>query len=238
MDELNLNHVFIEANESLISSLEDDSDTKILLQGIHDFHNKNIFHYAEIQLGLAKCLDFKISDEKMSALQQQINKVVILAYKILQIHINQCKQHHEDGACLIGGISYIRVNTNLSYQGCSTLPIAHALNFSGKIDPIILPAGTKIYRIIGKNKKGHWWLENKPLSKTIWRSESAVSEQWNNGKQCIEIELKGKLSVWRGIAASQAVPMSPSNCYLKGGAYQLWLDPSTLPSLPQPYSWP
>ena len=140
-------------------------------------------------------------------------------------------------------ITYIKFNTNLFSQG-STLPIAHALSFSGKIDPTFpLNTGDKIYRIIekNKNKKGNWWLENKPISKTTWRSDSAVSEQWNKGTDCVEVTLNKKLIVWRGIAASQAVPMSPSKCYLKGGEYQLWLDPNELQvstGNESVYNWP
>lgn len=33
------------------------------------------------------------------------------------------------------------------------------------------------------------------------------------------------LHVWKGLAAMQTVPNSSTNCYLKGGRAQLWLEP-------------
>jgi hypothetical protein len=103
-----------------------------------------------------------------------------------------------------------------------------------------LPIGTKIYRVIGKNQYGHWWLENKPLLKKSWRSESAVSVQWNDGSCCVEATSKEEIAVWRGLTASQAVPYSSSNCYLTGGAYQLCVSPENWSNSfdCSRYSWP
>jgi hypothetical protein len=51
-----LTNAFDKVNLDIISSL-DDQPEKEILQSIYDFHRKEIFRYAEVQLGLAKCLD-------------------------------------------------------------------------------------------------------------------------------------------------------------------------------------
>ena len=102
---------------------------------------------------------------------------------------------------MVGELKYVRVNTDLSRDDWPELPMAHAINFSGKIDPIDLLAGTTIYRIVSSQNRvghyGHWWLESRPISKKIWRSGSAVSEQWNFGDRCLKAKLIQKLHVCR-----------------------------------------
>jgi hypothetical protein len=258
MDDLKeITENFKRANQDLIEQIkEGGSNNKALeyLKGIDEKYTKagddqyNIFLYAEIQLGLAKSLDFLLpysslnnNPNQPNQIIKNINSVVDSALAIIQFHINQCSLGHEDGACLVGGLNYARLNTGSKrHKPWPELPMAHALNFLGKITPKILRKNTTIYRIIGddgENWNGHWWLEMKPTNKKIWRSKSAVSKQWNEGTQCVEVDIKEDMYYWSGIAASQAVPNSSVRCYLPGGEYQLWLDPSNLPK-PDIKKWP
>lgn len=234
---------FKKENMKLIEELEKEDSYKNAfeyLDGIYKYYIKtrdnqdNIFHYAEVQLGLAKSLDFLLPYDHSNnrhSVNVQMKNVVSLAYQIFQLHINQCVLDHEDGACLVGGLNYARLNRgSVKFKTWPKLPMVHALNFSGKTTPHILSAGTIVYRVIDDkiNWQGHWWLEIKPKNLKSWRSESAVSKQWNKGRYCAEIIIEDDIYCWKGMAATQAVPKSKAHCYLPGGEYQLWLDPNNL----------
>jgi hypothetical protein len=229
---------FLGANEGLIGAVE-DSALQNYLRDMDESYKEvgNFYAYAEVQIGLAKALDFLVDSNKMTTtLQNQVTKVVTAAYQLLQVFRKACTQNHEDGACLIGLINYVRVHSNFTLKTWPELPVPHALCFSRKIDPCILPKGSTIFRLIGKskgtNKFGNWWLENRPKDRKSWRSDSAVSQQWNDGDQILEVTLDKELNVWRGTSASQAVAQSPTNCYLKGGEFQIWLDPDAIKHMP------
>ncbi len=128
---------FIEANSTLLDSIRSKAPQEVndLLRKIHGEYYTNPFHYAEIQLGIGKYLDFMLDSTTLKSFDSEIQHIAILAYQVLQVYINQCNTRHEDGACMIGGVNYTRINTNLLFRNWPTLPLMHALNFTGKITP-------------------------------------------------------------------------------------------------------
>lgn len=218
---------FLKENETFIKLIGDLDHSEAALLYLDKLKNENIFHYAEVQLGLAKALDFLIgADYQQTNVLAHVSNIINLAYQITYIHVKKCSSLHEDGACLTGYMNHARVFSDFTFNKWPKLPLVQAINFSGKIIPEILPANTIIYRVfnsaITNSKKGNWWFENKPTTKKNWRSDYAVPSAWNNGTNYVQYTLDDKLLVWKGIAASQAVPNN--NCYLTGGNYQLWVD--------------
>jgi hypothetical protein len=112
-----------------------------------------------------------------------------------------------------------------------TLSKKEALNFHGRPTPKTLPAGTKIYRVIEKDKNanGPWWSYELPKSKSGWRSGYAVKKIWNkNGKYVEHIISNKELPVWEGQSASQ--PLNEEgfpNWVQRGGKIQLYVPQST-----------
>lgn len=95
--------------------------------------------------------------------------------------------------------------------------------------PIILPPGTKIYRIVDEmaNNSGAYWAYELPKSKTEWRKKFAVKDSWNDNGYYVEhtVEKEG-LKVWGGTVAGQRY--LNSDYYLKGGGKQLFITPNTI----------
>lgn len=219
-----LKESFFLENETLIDQIKEYEDIHSHLKGIFQFYKENqnlFFQYTQLQLGLARFLDFNLN---ATPFIDQLNLISTLAWKIIQ---NSCGQH-EDGACVIESIAYTRVSSNIKHPVWPELPLAHALSFNSPVKPVTLSKDTIIYRIIGKNghQEGHWWLESKPNSRRQWRSDFAVLTAWNQGTQCVFATVNEELNVWRGETASQAVYPSDTNCYLKGSGIQIWLDPT------------
>lgn len=226
---------FLIENDNLISYLDSKSHENAITYLSELRRNENIFHYAEVQLGLAKALDFLIGVgyQNNSKVSLCVSNIVNLSYQITSIHVKRCSLSHEDGACLTGYMNHARVFSDFTFNKWPKLPLVQAINFSGKILPEILPANTIIYRVFNRvitnSKNGNWWFESKPSTKKSWRSNYAVPSAWNKGTDCIQYTLEDKLLVWKGMAASQAVPNN--NCYLMGGNYQLWIDPTNLTNI-------
>lgn len=103
-------------------------------------------------------------------------------------------------------------------------------SFSGPIQAVHIPAGTKIYRIIQSNsrKSGDFWALSKPASGRAWRDEYAVLDSWSHNGYYIELTVPPPgLRVWQGRVASQVERNPARETYgqvLRGGATQLVID--------------
>jgi hypothetical protein len=100
-------------------------------------------------------------------------------------------------------------------------------NFS-TLEPVELPEGTKIYRIIDEDAEpgGSYWATELPESKTAWRSDYAVKDSWNGNGYYTEYTVpKGEtLKVWRGKTAGQQYKQHKGKSfYLEGGNEQLFI---------------
>jgi hypothetical protein len=127
------------------------------------------------------------------------------------------------------------MNADVNQAGWPTLPGKQAVNFSN-VEPVTLQPGTKIYRIIESQEgaNGSYWARDLPTSKSQWRSDYAVSEQWNKDGQYVEYTVTEPLQVWEGGAAPQLVGTE----YLPGGANQIWLPKGTVtPGEPVSTGW-
>ncbi|WP_295458305.1 DUF6861 domain-containing protein [uncultured Thiodictyon sp.] len=128
----------------------------------------------------------------------------------------------------------------LTKEGWPELPEDHAGNFN-TAEPVTLKPGTKIYRIIDhkSNAAGRYWAESLPSSRTQWRSDYAVKQDWNSNGSYVEYTVpEGPgLKVWRGETAGQELKGS-GGYYLPGGAEQIWMEEGTvIPSKPIPTGW-
>lgn len=103
-------------------------------------------------------------------------------------------------------------------------------SFSGPIEALDIPAGTKIYRVIqaDSRKAGDFWALSKPASGRAWRDEYAVLESWSQDGYYIELTVPPPgLRAWKGKVASQVERNPAKESYgqvLKGGATQLVID--------------
>ena len=100
--------------------------------------------------------------------------------------------------------------------------------------PVVLPPGSKIYRIVDPTSKDNsiCWMteaEFKTLkSKADWRRRLAVWAHWNsNGEFVTYVVPPGPgLHVWEGVTASQK--MKGTDYVLEGGGIQIVVDPAHL----------
>src|SRR6266850_2044416 len=117
----------------------------------------------------------------------------------------------------------------LSKEGWPDLPARQAPNFNSA-EPVTLKPGTKIYRVIddSSNPAGGYWTEKLPGSRAEWRSDLAVSSEFNaNGKYVEYTVPEGPgLNVWRGATAAQ--PSPSSGFYYPGGGQQIWMPPNAV----------
>lgn len=116
-----------------------------------------------------------------------------------------------------------------------------AATFKAPPEPIELPEGTKIYRIMDSesNPNGSYWTSTDPrtMSEAQWRSGAAVKGNWNGDGAFVEYEVpKGGMKVWSGEAAPQI--SSDGVNVLAGGGNQIWVPPgSTNASAPISTGW-
>jgi hypothetical protein len=102
--------------------------------------------------------------------------------------------------------------------------------FSGPVEPVFIPPGTKIYRVIqtDSRKAGDFWALSLPTSGRAWRDDYAVLESWSHDGHYIELTVPPPgLRVWQGKVASQVERNAAKDSYgqvLKGGATQLVID--------------
>jgi hypothetical protein len=127
----------------------------------------------------------------------------------------------------------------LSKEAWPDLPAREARSFNSA-EPVTLPPGTKIYRIIddSANPAGGYWSETLPSSRAQWRGDYAVKTDWNTNGKFVEYTVPDGpgLNVWRGPAAAQ--PLEGSGFHLPGGGQQIWMPPNTVtPGPAMPTGW-
>lgn len=206
---------------------------------------------AEVQVGLAKYLDFYsikwMSDDDRKTLDDSVTRIVKIARDIIiQSGVGGSDTAvcgmHEDGACVLDPMrSRFLIDTPLRMDRWPSLPEKDAANFKNKPQNILLAQGTRLYRVIGieNTPYGNWWvLDNLPISKKCWRSDCAVLTAWNSDSHYTSFTVDEEMNVWVGAASSQRIP--ETNCILPGGAEQVWLGPENMQKIPsrltvQPY---
>ena len=107
----------------------------------------------------------------------------------------------------------------LQQKGWPDLPASHTPNFQ-TAQPVDLPPGTKLYRVIDDNcnPSGSYWALGLPADEDTWRAESAVKPGWNSdGKVAVFTVPPEGMKAWMGPASSQGS--------LPGGGTQLWVPP-------------
>ena len=101
--------------------------------------------------------------------------------------------------------------------------------------PVLLPAGSVVYRVIGKSPdgglgnspSGSWWsLEPPPQTEAKWRADYAVCGHWNGDGGYIKVTLKEDVRAWQGPVAPHRSQVA--GYYLPGGAMQIWVPPGTI----------
>lgn len=110
----------------------------------------------------------------------------------------------------------------LSSPGFPTLPAKETPNFE-TAQPVDVPPGTTLYRVIGDPTKaaGGYWTPDLPANETVWRQETAVGN-WNAGSLLAVAQAPASgLKAWMGKASAQAGG-------LLGGGQQLWTPPGSL----------
>jgi len=101
-----------------------------------------------------------------------------------------------------------------------------AATFNKPPEPKVLPAGTKLYRVIDSESdaNGFYWTTTDPrtMSEAQWRSGQAVKGEWNGDGAFVEYKVpKGGMKVWSGEAAPQL--SSDGVNVLRGGGNQIWI---------------
>ncbi len=105
-------------------------------------------------------------------------------------------------------------------------------SFSGPIRAVKIPAGTRIYRVLGPKsyKDGNFWLYRLSKDGPSWRKDCAVLESWSSNGQFIEFVVpEGGIWAWEGRIASQ-VENDIKNAkeslgqFLPGGDTQIFID--------------
>ncbi|MES2320294.1 MAG: hypothetical protein V4631_22680 [Pseudomonadota bacterium] len=113
-------------------------------------------------------------------------------------------------------------------------PLNNAHTTFHTIQPVIIPPGTTLYRIIdpASSDNSICWMSklefDKLKSKDDWRRKFAVWANWNsNGEFVTYVVPPGNgLHVWEGVTASQA--MKGTDYVLEGGARQIVINPADL----------
>ena len=110
-------------------------------------------------------------------------------------------------------------------------------------EPVSIPAGTKIYRVVDEvaENDGGWWAFELPKNKTEWRRDYAVKDGWNDDGYYAEYVVpEGGLKAWSGKAAGQEYrEYDGSEFYLPGGKEQIYIEAGSIePSSPKLTNWP
>ncbi len=96
--------------------------------------------------------------------------------------------------------------------------------FTGKVEPLELKPGDKIYRVSdGYRGSGAYWTRTKPNGLEDVVGGTAVRPEWNNFEYLYEYTLPDGVTIksWKGNAARQRVSDVGSNYHLPGGDEQL-----------------
>lgn len=108
------------------------------------------------------------------------------------------------------------------------LPVNEVENFTGKIEPLELKPGDKIYRVSHANGEGGaYWTRTKPEKIEDVIGGTAVQPEWNNFEYIYEYTVpQGKtIKTWKGKTARQQVSSTTSsNYHLPGGDEQLFIN--------------
>src|SRR5882762_2523583 len=116
-----------------------------------------------------------------------------------------------------------------------------AKTFGADPQPVNLPPGTKLYRIIDNDPAAggsFWSTEPPPAAEGTWRAGSAVKDAWNGDGGYVESTVPPEgLKAWSGPAAPQ-VAATPGSV-LPGGQTQIWVPRGTVvpDALPQATPW-
>lgn len=106
-------------------------------------------------------------------------------------------------------------------------------SFTGKINPIELRSGDKIYRVTESGRQGGaYWTKEKPTGIGDVVGGTAVQPQWNNFENIYEYTVPDGVIIraWAGKTAKQPVRSLddgnafPSNYHLSGGEEQLFVN--------------
>lgn len=129
--------------------------------------------------------------------------------------------------------------TALKKDGWPDLPAREAPNFSSA-EPVTLPPGSKIYRIVddSSNPAGGYWSDKLPSGRAEWRADYAVKADWNTNGKYVEYTVpEGPgLNVWKGPSAGQN--LKGYDAHLPGGEPQIWMPPGTVsPGPAMPTGW-
>jgi hypothetical protein len=129
--------------------------------------------------------------------------------------------------------------TTLTKPGWPDLPGSEAGNFASA-QPVTLPPGTTIYRILAPNSHpaGSYWVEALPVTRAAWRRDLAVKNDWNTNGLYVEYTVPPGpgLRVWRGETGAQE--LLGTGYALPGGAPQIWMPANTVsPGVPKPTGW-
>lgn len=111
----------------------------------------------------------------------------------------------------------------LQQKGWPDLPAKETPNFQAA-QPVDLPEGTTIYRVIddNSNPSGSYWAPSLPADEDTWRSDNAVKGEWNSdGKVVIAKVSPGGLKAWMGPASGQGKH--------PGGGTQFYVPPNSVP---------
>jgi uncharacterized Zn-binding protein involved in type VI secretion len=110
----------------------------------------------------------------------------------------------------------------LQQKGWPDLPAAHTPNFQAA-QPVDLPPGTTLYRVIddNSNPSGSYWAPDLPADENTWRSTCAVKTEWNSdGKVAVATVPAEGTKAWMGPASSQGSH--------PGGGTQLYVPPNSV----------
>ncbi len=114
-------------------------------------------------------------------------------------------------------------------EGWPPIPLHKTTTFDSTPEPVELPAGTPVYRVIGADPNfgtsrydGEFWsLEPLPATEAEWRRDYAVLLAWNGDGGYVRHVLEQPVKVWKG-------PTGPQNSkqtghVLAGGKMQFWV---------------
>jgi hypothetical protein len=114
-------------------------------------------------------------------------------------------------------------------DGWPELPDNVAKTFGADAQPVNLPEGTKLYRVIASDNGAggsYWSTDPPPATEGAWRASSAVTDEFNGDGGYVQTTVpRGGANVWSGPTAPQPAGI-PGNS-LPGGGNQIWVPRGT-----------
>ena len=126
-------------------------------------------------------------------------------------------------------------------DGWPKLPDDVAKTFGADPQPVHLPEGTTLYRVISADKGAggsYWSTDPVPSTEGAWRASSAVTDEFNGDGGYVQTTVPpGGANGWSGPTAPQ--PAAYPNMSLPGGGNQIWVPRETFipDGPPQPTPW-